>query len=119
MFCPNCGQQVSGNSNYCINCGKSIINLLKEQKGVQNIPTGQPLIQIQASVPRPVGFDICLSIVFAVVALFFLPPLFGGLGIYFSYRIKQKGKEGIGVALMVVNGACLLLGMFLGALSFF
>ena len=90
-------------ARFCSSCGCSLTN------GASMITTlEQPSMKTQAQAESPgTGLDIFLSILFAIIALFIFPPLFGGLGIYFGYRVKQKGKEGLGIALMVLMGhAC-------------
>jgi hypothetical protein len=59
---------------------------------------------------------IGLGIAFAVIALVFLPPLFGGLGILFGYLAMRKGSKSGGVATMCASGAAMALGMILGVL---
>jgi len=107
MFCNNCGKEINSDSVFCGSCGNQLISNAQ--------PSVQPRVQIESS---GAGLAIFLSILFGITALFFLPPLFGGLGVFFGFKVKQKGNEGLGIALMVVNGACLLIGMFLGVLSF-
>jgi hypothetical protein len=53
----------------------------------------------------------------SLVALIFIPPLFGGIGIWLGSRVK-KTNEGLGTGLMALAGTCLVAGMILSALVF-
>lgn len=108
--CPRCGVKNNPDARFCSNCGA----------GIRSGPAGQgqsPSNQMSAQPLQENGvLWVLLSVVCAAVALFFLPPLFGGLGVFLGYRAKQVGNEGGGIAMMVVSGACMLLGMLWGSL---
>jgi hypothetical protein len=57
------------------------------------------------------------AIVCAVVALAFIPPLFGGIALYLGSRVR-KTNEGLGTRLMVFAGVCLVAGMVIGVMMF-
>ena len=59
---------------------------------------------------------ITLGIVFAIIALVFAPPLFGGLGILFGYLARRRGSETGGVATMYISGTAMVVGMIFGFL---
>jgi hypothetical protein len=59
---------------------------------------------------------IVVGYVFAVVALLFYPPVFGGLGVFLGYRAKKLGSQKQGRALMITSGVCLAVGGILGVL---
>lgn len=58
---------------------------------------------------------IGLGIVFAIIALVFLPPIFGGLGVLFGYLARRGGSQVGGVATMWISGAATVVGMTFGA----
>jgi hypothetical protein len=58
---------------------------------------------------------IALGIVFAIIALVFLPPLFGGLGILFGYLARRKGSKRGGLVTMYISGNAMVIGMIFGA----
>lgn len=57
------------------------------------------------------------AIACSVLALIFMPPLLGGIGLYLGSRVR-KTNEGLGTRLMWLAGGCLAVGMFFGALLF-
>jgi hypothetical protein len=57
------------------------------------------------------------AIICAIVALIFLPPVFGGVAIWLGSKVR-KTNEGLGTGLMVFSGVCLVVGMVIGALVF-
>ncbi len=59
---------------------------------------------------------IGLGIAFAVIALVFLPPLFGGLGMLFGHLARRKGSETGGLVTMYISGVAMVLGIIFGAL---
>jgi hypothetical protein len=59
---------------------------------------------------------IALGIVFAIIALVFAPPLFGGLGILFGYLARRRGSKSGGVATMYISGSAMVIGMIFGAI---
>jgi hypothetical protein len=59
---------------------------------------------------------ITLGIVFAIIALVFAPPLFGGLGILFGYLARRGGSKTGGVVTMYISGTAMVIGMIFGAL---
>jgi hypothetical protein len=52
----------------------------------------------------------------AFFSLIFFPPFTGATAIYCGWRVKAAGNDGLGIALMVVSGCCMTVGMFVGAL---
>lgn len=63
---------------------------------------------------RPIGLMVA-SIVCSVIAVLFVPLLFGGLAIFFGYR-AYKVDEGIGKVCMTIGGIALIVGVIAGAL---
>lgn len=104
--CPSCGRGNLPGSNFCYSCGGPLSTN-------SNVASGRPQNPTAAAGISGTGF-VLLSIPFAIAALFIFPPVFGGIGIFLGYRAFQGGSEGGGIAMMVVNGACLLFGMFSG-----
>jgi hypothetical protein len=56
---------------------------------------------------------ITLGLIFAIIALFLAPPLFGGLGILFGYLARRRGSEVGGVVTMYNSGIAIVVGMIL------
>lgn len=89
--------------NYCPNCGEFLSCTNEVEQNTDNNKS-------------KTGWLCFSSIILAITALVFIPPLLGGLGIYLGYKVKKYGNEGTGTTLMIVNSACMILGMFLGAI---
>jgi hypothetical protein len=104
MFCARCGTQVDDSATFCGSCGAPASG------GIT--PGGAAYATQDTSTGLVVGSIIC-----SIVALIFIPPLFGGLGIWLSSKVK-KTNEGLGSGLMWFAGLCLFGGMALGALIF-
>lgn len=107
--CPKCGKENMQEANFCLGCGAALST--GAGRGRASGIAGQSAYSSSSG-----DWFVVLSIPFAVVALFFLPPVFGGIGVFLGYKAKQEGSEAGGVTMMVVNGACLLFGMLSGFL---
>jgi formate hydrogenlyase subunit 3/multisubunit Na+/H+ antiporter MnhD subunit len=55
------------------------------------------------------------SIICSALAIGAVPPLFGGLAIFFGYQ-AYKRDAGIGKVCMAIGGVALIVGFVLGAL---
>jgi hypothetical protein len=77
-------------------------------------PTYSPTMQPRQS-SGLAGLWIGLGIAAALISILFVPPLFGGLGIFFGYLARKNGSQTGGVVIMIVAGICLVFGMILGA----
>ena len=77
---------------------------------------GSPPISLEQSSGWLAKLWIGLGIVFAVIALVFLPPLFGSLGILFGYLARRGGSRTGGVVTMYISGTAMVLGMIFGVL---
>ncbi len=100
MFCATCGAQIDGSGGFCSSCGASVA------AGASNAAS------TETSSGLVIGAIAC-----SVLALIFLPPISGGVGIYLGSRV-HKTNEGLGTNLMILAGVCLVLGMLFGALLF-
>ena len=56
------------------------------------------------------GGNIAGSIICSIIALLFIPPLFGGIAIYLGHKVKEE-DVGNGNALMAVGIICMILGL--------
>lgn len=59
---------------------------------------------------------LALGIVTAIVALLILPPVFGVVSVICGVQLFRKFDEGLGLAVGILGGACLVLGMIIGVL---
>lgn len=78
--------------------------------------SGSPSVPMEPSGGLLAKVWIGLGLAFAVIALGFLPPLFGGLGILFGHLARRKGSKSGGLVTMYVSGTTMALGMVFGAL---
>ena len=78
--------------------------------------SGAPSIPLEQSAGWLAKLWIGLGIVFAVIALVFLPPLFGSLGILFGYLARCRGSRASGAVTMYISGTAMVLGMIFGVL---
>jgi hypothetical protein len=81
--------------------------------------SGAPSVPPEQSTTSGFKLWIGLGIVFAMIAVFFLPPLFGGLGILVGYLARRRGSQVGGVFTMYISGTAMVLGMALGVLLHF
>jgi len=102
MFCPKCGHPNNKEGLFCGECGADI----------SHVSAPEPAAALKK--PENAGPWIALSIAFSLIALLFCPLLFGGLSIYFGYRVHRAGNEKLGTILMIVAGGCMMLGFLIG-----
>lgn len=95
MFCRHCGQAVSAEAELCSHCGESLKKTMHVtvEKGTRYVTW------------------VWLAGVFSVLALFWWPVIFGGIGIYSGFRAMEEGNEKAGKLMMVIATACLLTGL--------
>lgn len=115
MNCPNCGVVNTTEGSFCSNCGANLV-------GLPQTPTPSYVAPAIISAPKSTSNTYStLAIIFGVLAVFFLPILFGPIGIVFGAVAKSKSEPnsslGIGLAIggMVLG---LLSGLFFASLIF-
>lgn len=64
---------------------------------------------------RPGRKKAILSIIFAVIALGFVPPLFGVAGIMLGYLAKKEGENKLGLIGIILSAVFMVLGFIIGA----
>ena len=116
MYCSNCGKQLNDDVNFCPSCGNPTQKNRKKPTLV-NYSNDSDSGSVSSS-DTDTGIWIFLGIACALIALLFLPPLFGGLGVFFGYKAKEDGNGAGGVAIMFISGACMLMGMFMGSIMY-
>jgi hypothetical protein len=94
--CPRCMVLVSSMVSYCQHCGFN------------------PWAAAQPRVNTSVTGYVVGSVILAFLSLLMCPPVFGGGAIACGYKVKTSGKEGLGIGLMVMSGACMAVGIFVG-----
>jgi hypothetical protein len=101
VFCKYCGAELKENADVCMNCGR-----LVEAKTTMTEPKSKA---------ANTGVFAVFGFIFAGIALFFFPPLFGGLGIWFGAKVKSE-NEATGTVIVILNIICLIFGMIFGIL---
>ena len=105
MFCARCGSQIDASASMCTGCGAPVVGGISPGGAAYGPST-------ETSTGLVIGSIIC-----SLLALAFLPPLFGGIGLWLGSKVK-KTNEGLGNGLMWCAGVCMVIGMILGALIF-
>lgn len=115
MICRNCGVVNTTDGSFCSNCGANIV-------GIQQPTHMSYVTPVEANAATAGGNTYStLAIIFGVLAVLFLPILFGPIGIVFGAVAKSKSEKnsslGIGIA---IGGTILglLSGLFFASLIF-
>lgn len=133
MFCSQCGTEVSPGSAFCYSCGSKMVAAAGDTSAGPEAPPAPPS-QAAPGVSPPSDWPQSLSsgphtvpsgnglstagiwcIVCSIVALLFLPPVFGGVAIYLAYRAKKAGDRA-GDVLMIAAITATVVGMVIGAI---
>ena len=102
MYCKHCGAELIEGADVCMNCGRLVEN---QQRSTVN----------ESRAGSTTAF-VVFGFIFAVIALFFFPPLFGGLGIWFGVKVKTE-QESTGTVIVIVNIICMVFGIIFGILT--
>lgn len=93
-----------------------------------NQPPNQPILQqpyppqmayVPVAVPpqnpaaHPGRSFVYMGIIFAVVSLLFIPPLFGVIGIILGIMAKNKGENSLGLTTIILAAIFMVIGMIL------
>jgi hypothetical protein len=87
---------------------------MREEVQARGMP-GSSAVPLEQPTRGSAKLWIALGIVFAIIALAFLPPLFGGLGILFGYLARRRGSKSGGLVTMYISGSAMVVGMIFGA----
>jgi hypothetical protein len=134
-FCTNCGRSIEGESRFCGSCGSpyggttqsAIATGAAPQPGfaTATATTGDPYGTMAvpqdgatgATAEEGPGSAMAIAIICSIIALVFLPPVFGGIAIWQANRLKKYEAEK-GSAIRAFAILCTVAGMFIGALLF-
>lgn len=107
MICPSCQREVEAAKTICPYCGRPLPkeHIEKTQQQWMNRESKDYVVFI-------IG-----AIIGAIVSIFFLPPLFGGVGFWCGTRVK-KTNQTLGSGLMLLNVVCLVAGMIWGMVNY-
>ncbi len=144
--CPSCGAAVYPQDNFCPECGQTLSEDAgagrSNQRGQQEQATrgrqerehGRRLPESGAKRPSGTGRGPAtrggaaprfskgtltgISVVTALLAVVFLPPVFGGVSIYAGYKMYTQYDESRGQLLMGAGVVATIAGIALGAYLF-
>ena len=91
-YCEYCNEPINPDSDICLQCGKFV-----------NKNNSKP------------NSNLFLGYIFAILSVFFIPILFGGLGIYLGNKVKKNGEENSGNTLIIVSIILMVIGIIWGA----
>jgi len=112
-FCRECGTGLSLQARFCSGCGTPV----QVHTALCSVPAAPPVASYSLeSRPRSVTPHIWGAIICSIVAVFLLPPVFGGIAIFLGYKVRKQNAD-LGTALMVVAGGAAVLGMILSAIA--
>jgi uncharacterized membrane protein YvbJ len=99
--CKSCGKSLKQNAKFCENCGSKV------NKSISKSVSDNDDYLVYA----------IFGFLFAIISIFFVPIVFGGLGIWFSRILKSKGKETLSTLLLVISITFMLLGFLYGFIA--
>lgn len=100
-YCRSCGEIIKREAEICPHCG---------------VRSSGHSDQDPDSKLGKSGYT-ALGIVTAVIALFFVPILFGAISMFSGYQISRNWSEQLGIGIMILGGVSLILGVIFGVLA--
>jgi len=72
-------------------------------------------VPVEPPAKHPGRTEGIISIICAVIALGFFPPVFGVVGIVLGARCLKKGNQSLGIIAIILSAVFMVIGMILGA----
>jgi len=108
MYCPHCGTEQKEGTRFCTHCGGDLDT--SPRAGAVPPKTAAPP-------PAPgesrAGLYAKIGIASGIVAIFFVPLIFGPLGIILGYVARKDGEEQLGMYAIIAGIAGLVIGVVL------
>lgn len=100
VYCRSCGEPIKEAAVICPNCGV-------EKKTKETGPDSR------------IGLNgyVVLGVVSALIALLFVPIVFGVVSIFSGFQIYRKWNEYWGIGIMILGSVCMAIGVVLGILT--
>ncbi len=133
VFCTKCGSQNRSNSNYCFNCGNSLVEDKSNKQTVDlktkndefdfnrlsNNPQNETQVRVRDNIVDNKRRSNWLTLGFfsAIVSIFFFPIPFGIFGVFCGYKATKYGKEGGGAFIIILSLLCAAIGVIYGITS--
>lgn len=96
VYCSSCGESINQKAEFCPHCGVS--NQTGDEKDSKIGKTGY----------------IAIGVVSALIALGFVPIVFGALSVFSGWKVYSNWNEWWGIGIMALGGVCGLLGIVIG-----
>jgi len=103
---------------YCQRCGQEL-GVNEKMRGLtvhEMCPTPAFGAPGERAATRPGSGQTWGSVICSLLALAFLPPLFGAIAIYLAIRVRRTNKDA-GNGLLAMAIVCTLIGMVIGAVT--
>lgn len=108
-FCSSCGAKLNEGVKFCQDCGKQVN--MESNGNAQTAATVQTPSASSDSIAL-----MAFGYISAFIGLFFIPPLFGGIGVFLGYLLKKR-NDVQGRYLMIASGAAIIIGFMFGFLA--
>jgi len=106
-ICTNCRRENQSDARFCQFCGHAL-HEAQQQTDPHHISNKN-----ENNTSERVIFAV-LGWIFNALALFFIPILFGGIGIVFGF-LHRKYQKTHGTIIMIAGVICTIVGMIIGA----
>ncbi|KRL56565.1 zinc ribbon domain-containing protein [Furfurilactobacillus rossiae] len=130
-YCQQCGAKNKADAKFCVNCGATFNQTDDTQHEAQSGSSYEQSYSPHAQQPQPAQVQnfndaanqtnnnsrlfLILGWMSAAVSLFFIPIIFGGIGVALGFAARKK-NETQGLILIVASIICGILGVVLGAI---
>lgn len=115
MYCRNCGENLTDDSNFCPECGEPAEPAREvsrpQSRGRQRVEPGPADTTPGQDKRRRYKL---VSVASSTVGIFLLPVVLGPVGIYFGYKLRENYDEQTGTYLMLYGLAATVLGIVVG-----
>lgn len=106
MICKHCGSENKPNATMCVQCGRPLDVTDDPRHTVKVLGKKTDMTTIYAIF----GF-LC-----AGTAIFFFPPVFGGIGIWCGVMVKKQNIK-LGMTIFMLSVVFLIIGMIAGMMD--
>lgn len=97
VYCSTCGEEIRREAEVCTNCGVK-----------NNAGSGK-----ETTIGKT-GY-IIMGVITALIALIFVPIVFGAISIFSGVQVYQRWDEKWGILIIILGGVCLAFGVIIGA----
>ncbi|RRG11048.1 MAG: zinc-ribbon domain-containing protein [Lactobacillus sp.] len=109
-YCPKCGALNRGDAQFCNKCGAQLVMSTTASKS-----TSEQLERPKKTTSNRSIILLVFGWISAAVALFFVPLIFGGIGIALGFAERRVNRTQ-GTILIVASIICGIAGIIVGAI---